>query len=572
MSRRSDPVLILLLGLGACAVVASAFVPFDEFIHRGDDAYYYFQVAVNFARYGFWTFDGVNPTNGVQPLWAWLLTGVAWLAHAVTMPDKVALSRLFTALAALAHVGSAALLFYLLARVVSVGTATVAAGALIFSIGTIWVHTWGLENSLYSLLLVGTVAYGHFRVTPTPTVRTALIWGALIGITGLARLNAVLLAGFAPAFFLWSHYRQLRGRAVVLAAAIGLSAAAVLAPYVAWNYATTGHAMPVSGAVKAVQTSEYLSKLRLPSRWSHWYVRSIIRENRGILLQFVSGPTADALWPVGTRIVYRDQQRIGWRAPALLGGCLLILLVRRGGRRMLASRIRALSPFTYVLAFAASNAALSLVLYPTQVRYAMTRWWLVETELVVTVLTAAVVAAMLAYLAHVTSLDRYRVSLRRGAVAVMVAFSAVQTTTFYWDGRYQVRDWNSSWNDHSLRAAQWLGRCASPDARVGSWNAGVLGYHAVQRVTNLDGLINSFELIPYLEQDRLAEYIRAQGIHYLSDAESMMTRSRLLEQLDAREVYRERMPLIGQDYRIYQVSTDLPRRPSPLDNSQAGCG
>ena len=37
-----------------------------------DDAYYYIVPAQNWWKLGFFSFDGVEPTNGFHPLWAWL--------------------------------------------------------------------------------------------------------------------------------------------------------------------------------------------------------------------------------------------------------------------------------------------------------------------------------------------------------------------------------------------------------------------------------------------------------------------------------------------------------------------
>ncbi len=48
-----------MLLLGVVPVLLHAFVPTAQFIHRGDDAFYYFKLATNFTRYGFWTFDGL---------------------------------------------------------------------------------------------------------------------------------------------------------------------------------------------------------------------------------------------------------------------------------------------------------------------------------------------------------------------------------------------------------------------------------------------------------------------------------------------------------------------------------
>ena len=48
-----------------------------------DDAFYYFVLAKHFAQTGHWSFDGVAPSTGFHPLWAYLLAAVFRLAPAL---------------------------------------------------------------------------------------------------------------------------------------------------------------------------------------------------------------------------------------------------------------------------------------------------------------------------------------------------------------------------------------------------------------------------------------------------------------------------------------------------------
>src|SRR5690606_1922694 len=140
---------------------------------RGDDAYYYFQVAAGYPRLGFWSFDGIHPTNGVQPLWAMILTSVAVMLDQVGVTDPHVLARLFVACAAICHFGSCLLLFHLLARTVSTPTALIAAGAFLFPMGIVWSRLWGMENSLYALLLVASLCQMHLVLLRRPTIGSA---------------------------------------------------------------------------------------------------------------------------------------------------------------------------------------------------------------------------------------------------------------------------------------------------------------------------------------------------------------------------------------------------------------
>jgi hypothetical protein len=53
--------------------------------------------------------------------------------------------------------------------------------------------------------------------------------------------------------------------------------------------------------------------------------------------------------------------------------------------------------------------------------------------------------------------------------------------------------------------------------RVGSFNAGIIGFFAHNGVTNLDGLVND-SILPYAKTGRLAQYIVDRKIDYILDS------------------------------------------------------
>ncbi len=550
--------LAALLAVGTVLVLAQAFVPFERFIQRGDDAYYYFAVAANFPRLGYWSFDGLNSTNGVQPLWAIALSTTAQALDWLGLQDRGTLARIFVAMAAAAHAGSCVLLALLLARFVSVGTAIIAAGAFLLPLGIVWQRVWGLENGLYALLLLATIGHYHVVHLARPAMRTALVLGALLGLTTLARLNAGLLIPCllahlllaAPAGTLAERFRQ------VLAA--GTVASLIVGAYLGYNLLTTGHPLPVSGAVKQIATEEYLAARGLDTRFSLAFLKALYWGFHEQVFWFLTSRGLDGLWAVGGRVIFAGNSGTAIGTFAAICGAIFFLpgLLGRPGNwaAFLLARLRRLAPFGYVLAFAAANAILSVALYPTQLRYAMIRWWLAEGETVVVVLMATVLAAALHHLGSRLLDSRRRAVLVPLVVAVLAAHGTLQHVRTFWLDGWRFHDWNASWNDASHLAAEWLRENAPHDALVGSWNAGVLGYYASQRVVNLDGLINGFELLPYLRERRLGEYIRTRGIRYVSDMQSMFEHRRdVPDQLDLELVYRRYNALMRQEYRIYRV-------------------
>lgn len=559
------------------SLLAHAFLPIDQFIHRCDDAYYYFKIALNFPALGFWTFDGVHPTTGVQPLWAALLTALAQLYAWMGGADADVFARLAVAFTALIHFFSCVLLFHLLARRVSTGTALAATGAMLFPLGFVWGRVRGMENSLFALLLIATVAYYDLSFSRRRTLGRSVVLGALLGLAGLARLNAFLLAPCLLLHLLLSAREETLGRRLRLVAAAGAVSSVLLLAYVGPMLALTGHALPVSGVAKAIQTTHFLADKQIDSRFSLKFVKEVVARSKSALRWFVTSRVIDGTWIAGGRALFHGDSAMpsqallnskigGSRAlpikPAhLLFPFLLAALAfgpaAVGGLRdwlsFVSARLKRLLRFGYLVVFAVLDSIASFFMYPTQLTYAIVRWWSVCQETILIVVTATILVAGLQFIADRWLSPRGQVRLLVAMLAGLVAFHAFEFTATFWGGKVVRYDWRLSWNDESYRAAAWLADNVAEEAVVGSWNAGVLGYYAKQRVVNLDGLVNSYELLPYLSQGTIEEYIRQQGIEYLSDMESLVRKTVNDERLSLTPVYSHYSSLMRQEYRIYRV-------------------
>lgn len=547
------PATIAFLLSGLLLLLAQVFVPFDVFVHRGDDAYYYFKLAANYPHLGFWSFDGVEPTNGVQPLWAIVLTTVAQLAAWLGIDDPRVLDRLFVSIAAVMQFAAAIVLFRVISARVSSGTGLAAAGACMLPLAFVWGRLWGMESPLLALTLTSTVAYHHlsFRVRPS-TGRAALL-GVLLGLACLSRLNAGLLIPCLLGFHLLDRSAGPladRMRGVIVAGAV---ASLPIAAYLAMNLATTGHVLPISGQVKSIGVAAALDAWEGAGGSVRRFASFVYWNWKGHVEWFVSSRLLDGMWITGVRLLHDEAAT--WRQTFGVVAAVALAPVLAGRPRewlgFLAERLRRLAPFAYFLAYAVVESVVAISLYPTQT-YAIPRWWLVSGELVLIVLGATLSVAALSYLGQRMPAAIRRPALAAGALGVLVAAHAWQVTAFYWGGRMEVRDWNQSWNDESYRAARWLDHNVPPGELVGSWNAGVLGYYSRHRVVNLDGLINNARLLPYLRERRLDEYILERKLRYLSDMDGMFARE-LGGRLALTEVYRHHSRLMGSDYRIYRV-------------------
>ena len=342
--------------------------------------------------------------------------------------------------------------------------------------------------------------------------------------------------------------QRLRYAAIVAA----VSASCVI-PYLLWNYGTTGHPLPISGAVKQVLTDRFMQDNNLDSRLSVEFVEVIVHRYYDVLRAFVTNRLADATTVLGGRILLGDDQRRGFIA---LIGLMAVLPAVFGPRRWLAAlrnTYARLLPLWFVAAYALLNFTVSVYSYPHQISNAMPKWWLVESELLIVVLTGTLIGTSVAYLGAIVLPPIVRRPAVIAGLVLLVALHGQRMVRFYFDDAIQVREWNTSWGYESLRAARWLEANVPADAIVGSWNAGLVGHYSNRRVTNLDGLINNFDLIPYLRDRNLGEYILKEKIAYLSDMAPIYTMYGIHDQLTLQEVYRHPNEMMRTDYVIYRV-------------------
>ncbi len=542
-----------ILGIGLAFLLVQAFVPLIEFTQRGDDAFYYFKVALNYSRLGFWTFDGIHPTNGVQPLWAILLSGLAQLCAWVGITDAYVMARVFVGFTAVVQFAAAVALYAFLARIVSVGTGLIAAGAFMFPLGMAWGRTWGMESPLYALMLVAVVAFYIFRFRPNPGMKTAALMGALLGLLALSRLNGGFLIPCLFLYHLFSGDRAGFGKRLQHLTVAGVVATAVLLPSFIINYLSTGHVLPISGSVKGVLTELALRAENVQSRFSIDFLKLIYWRWYAAVPRYFSDRFLEGTWPTGLRAFFPNGMPflMAAGAAAVLAFAPGLTGTMREWMRVLRERFARLKPLWFFVVFAVMDSIISVWLYPTH-GYSIVRWWMVPNELMLVTLSATLLAASISYASRrIEPLRRGRYAV--AIVSVMIGLYGWQVATYFWNGKLDYRPWSLSWNDEMYRATQWMNENVPSGERIGSWNAGVVGYYSDHAVINLDGLINNFELLPYIRERRLADYITEKQIRYLSDMERYVERSGVGEQLKLTEVYSNYSEFLKHPYKVYRV-------------------
>jgi hypothetical protein len=464
-----------------------------------DDGYYYLKIAQSIAQGRGSTFDGAGLTNGYHPLWLLILVPVFWAA-----PGPAS-----------ANFGAALLQMFFFAASVAMVYVTVRLDArrltavLAASVWVLFAYPYslsGVEFSLHAFLVTTTAYYylSRFARAQAPGPGSYLLLGALCSMTILARLDTLLLAASIGIFLLAREWQAggTAGRFLRLTA-FGLPVLFTCLAYAGANVLLFGHAVPVSGQVK-LSWSEYLlshdpiysSQGWLAAKWD------LLVAPLWSLFQ-VRHPSA-AFFPLILAV-----GSFGVTALGLIGLSL-------AGTRYRESRIRRqvqrLGPF---LLFSIMSYLSYVILFHAQLSF-VPWYYVIQPWLAVMLISYLAELALPVQnstgLSHLAS-GRLR-QLALAAAVVLVCGIPLYTVRALWTSGTEGN--LPSNYDPLFETAQWLKTNLPPDAVVGSWNAGMIGYFSGRRVFNLDGLANSWDFYARGQYD-LCAYWERNGITYLAD-------------------------------------------------------
>ena len=448
-----------------------------------DDSHYYFNIAWNFAHGAGLKHDSFHLTNGFQPLFLFLITPLFRLAASKTA--AVTLVLLFQTL-----VGTLA--GWALARLVRTVSNSVialaAAGLWAFSMTFVEVDLNGLETGLSFLLLALTcTAYirGPMR-EPDPAPRAWIRLGVWIGLCFLARIDNGML-GVAIAADVAVRRLRAFGPAKLLRTLLRLAlpALAVASPWFLFNLAAFGHPLPTGGrAVRFLSQAYGYRFLGRPGLYAPH-------------LDHIPGDYfIDTLRGAFEAIAYMCASTF----PLLPAGAIVVLGLLLGARALARGAGRVAFVFLFLLLLLASY-----------VLYIFGQWFFyryLSPFLIGYVLAAAIGARAM--------LEPFEIERRRAArAAVATAFLlavfgrlALNTPGLAADALYR--------RDDLYRAAEWLNANTPPDAVIGGFQTGILGYYLERPFHGLDGKIND-DALEALRAKRIDIYIREHGIDYLAD-------------------------------------------------------
>ncbi|UCH83142.1 MAG: glycosyltransferase family 39 protein [Candidatus Latescibacterota bacterium] len=486
------------------SVVAQDFSVLAENGFLYDDSFYAFKIAQNIAEGKGISFDGEHKTNGFQPLYVFLLVPIYYVAGSDLISPIYAALVLATLLTGF----TAVLLFFIVRRYASTKIALLATVIWAFSPVVTKQSANGLETALALFLFASVVYFYISRIRPVerPALRDFAIFGLLIGLALLARIDEVFLA----LVILLDYLLVLRSRRVP-SKALGRIAVAILAafivysPWLIYGVQTTGHLVQDSGSATRYLSMAYAPLFDLgPSEMAN------------------EGPSGAFIWAhivhsfsvlkiaPPTHAIFRGFEKLG----AAVGAQTAVISVANVLGLLL------LAAFIYVVVFRRRSLVVTgfrelqfLLLYAVLVIAAYSFYVFGVFFFVRYYYPIYFIACIYAGLLLEEGFRRLpaRTTLTRPlAAAILVVYLGV----FGYMAYACVHRSNQQYCFYEV--ACWVRDNTSPDDTIGVFQSGAIGYLSERRVINLDGKVNR-DALDALKDDSLAEYLREEGIDVVVD-------------------------------------------------------
>ena len=491
-----------------CSVVAyCAFVafmvglPLQGFLAHtaSDDAFYYLEIASRFGESAWPTFDGLHRTTGFHPLWQVLLVPLAW----VFQDDPWLLARVAVGVSALALLAAALVFARLVGRLCGPEAGYLTGCLFLGSAGIARFGLLGMEAPL-AMALLGIA----LDIATRAQVRWWLL-GITAGMAVLARLDMVLPLGVGLLLTTHSRWPAWKGpvRAIV-------AASLVVLPVLVLNVTTTGHLTTISAATKSASVSKHAHDTlggRLSVGYAAMVTRAAVDNGKQLARTVLGGPPAAALAvAAGDHPSGVDARK---HIPAVVA--LSVLLAAFAVIVALRVRPRATSDET--------NAQARVILAGTLVVGAVLHFvaqavllpgqtgpWYYGIELLAVVVGSTLLACRVRWFERAL----VGVSLARLAalVILLVALSVAR-------GRGRLHE-KTSFCNAMMQMAGVIDRVTEPGARIGSRNAGLLGFASSRTVVNLDGLVNDWEYYDAVARGDVRAWMALRHIRYFADCAS----------------------------------------------------
>jgi len=487
--HRAKVQMFIILFLSFTARILISWLPFDWLLVTllTDDAFYYFKIAANTVKGLGVSFDGLSPTNGFHPLWLAIILPL----FAALGEDKILVIRAVLSVAAVLDTAAIYVLYKICADSLSLHHTVSLAVAILYGFNP-WILLSdggtlnGVETAanVFFVLLFLRTYFDTFKSGQVRPLRLGLVSGATL----LARTDNAILVACCFIFALW----QYRGCPLVIRQWIAAAPVAglVIFPFFLWSFSSVGTVVQTSAVSLPVITKTLLSV----DRWSiadrvAQYVKNLL--NLGIAMGIPVRSKTEPLFILCLTA--------GGAVATTLG---LIWWKHRGqqGVRQISSDVRfAVLLLMIVMMFVGAHTLRAVYLRP---------WYYTPLVPMMLLAIGIVLNQSVLYL----PLGRRLVMVTFAILLALFTVGVVRTAV--WPPLPEARD--------LIAALETIRPVLPPGSRVGSFNAGIIGYFLDgATVVNLDGVVNN-RVYPYLRRRELDIYIRAAQLEYIMEGADLI--------------------------------------------------
>jgi len=448
-----------------------------------DDTYYYLQLAKNFVKFGYWTFDsGISLASGFHPLLAYLLATIYGVFQP-SIEQFVTIAILLSSIPILLLVFSAWLKSTLTGASNSLLTLSLFVGAQSFLFNSVSGVEWSI------VVVLATLYCSVFTQSPLPPNASVKLFA--IGLfLSLARSDAGLLpfSIFVAASFFTildheENYFALRSSLAGLAGS--LSGVGLIFVN---NYVFTGNIIQSSAKMK----------LHWGEFQEHLFVKSVIVITRTVGFDLHLFPFSTLCFSLLIFIVIAYLLFFFCRLSKLM------YIVWKTSPKM--KRINNQS-ILYIASYISIVAYLALY---ARGGGGLQNWYTANFLVPMFVLFDGLINFLVAY-----------APLKKGVAEVILSLFFLYTIFLNILSVYPIA-YKAPWPHQqvTLAAGQYLNNNYF-DEKIASWNAGVIGYYHDGKVINIDGLVNE-SIHPYAVSNRLPAYLKQENILYVIDFQTML--------------------------------------------------
>ncbi len=461
-----------------------------------DDAFYYFLTADRISNGQNISFDGITLSNGYHPLWLFSLVPL-YLLPGRELPLHLALTA-----SSLFDVVAAGLVALAVARLTENKIAAIFSLAFyLFLPQNVFASVNGVESALTAMLLAALllILVSVWRDQREDWLRWSIWTGAMGGLTVLARLDSALVVVAILAVIALLQSGARRWRVPLIAGSV---ATALVLPWLLWGLVAVGTAAPVSAESSTWLYREHISAGKPDMDFAD-NVRQGLSATKHVFL---------------TQMPRLYLPSKPYAAMFLGGACLLcvhlLLFSRDPLRRRTAHQL--------LVAGVPLAAFVAMLLVNSGYRWFVREWYFAWGMPTVVLL----IGVAFAYLDTITvsaarTIGRgYSSSHATASTAprllLLTSLVVLLAVAYAGRGRDTWRTGYFPFQHSNLGAAHYLRENTEPDARVASFNAGVIGYFSDRTVINIDGVVNP-DAFRALREHRLMAYLRSAEVEYIAD-------------------------------------------------------